>query len=91
MFCSLTNYSRLVMFSFGFQQAFKRGFQPGDEIFFDKVWYNLVVNVRIQHLTASSIPLSVKNLQLLLSSASSIHWHQVVISALLQMVCSIHL
>lgn len=41
------------MFSFGFQQAFKRGFQPGDEIFFDKVWHNLVVNVRIQYLTPS--------------------------------------
>lgn len=34
---SLTNYSRLVMFSFGFQQAYHRGFQPGDEIFFTKV------------------------------------------------------
>lgn len=34
---SLTNYSRLVMFSFGFQQAYQRGFAPGDEIFFTKV------------------------------------------------------
>ncbi|KAI5120043.1 hypothetical protein M0805_000293 [Coniferiporia weirii] len=32
----LTNYSRLVMFSFGFQQAFRRGFQAGDELFFNK-------------------------------------------------------
>ncbi|KAL6303631.1 hypothetical protein BKA93DRAFT_853541 [Sparassis latifolia] len=32
----LTNYSRLVMYSFGFQQAFKRGMQPGDQIFLDK-------------------------------------------------------
>lgn len=79
------------MFSFGFQQAFKRGFQPGDEIFFDKVWHNLVVNVRIQYLTPLLNSLSVKNLQPLLSSVSSIHWHQVVISALLQMVSSIHL
>jgi len=30
------NYSRLVMFSFGFQQAFRRGLQPGDTLFFDK-------------------------------------------------------
>ena len=34
---SLTNYSRLVMFSFGFQQAYQRGFEHGDEIFFSKV------------------------------------------------------
>jgi hypothetical protein len=33
----LTNYSRLVMYSFGFQQAYHRGFEPGDEIFFTKV------------------------------------------------------
>jgi len=32
----LTNYQRLVMYSFGFQQAYHRGFQPGDEIFFTK-------------------------------------------------------
>ncbi|KAH8109643.1 fungal-specific transcription factor domain-containing protein [Phellopilus nigrolimitatus] len=32
----LTNYSRLVMFSFGFQQAFRRGFRAGDELFFNK-------------------------------------------------------
>ena len=34
---SLTGYSRLVMYSFGFQQAFKRGFQDGDQIFLEKV------------------------------------------------------
>ncbi|KAF8881560.1 hypothetical protein BD779DRAFT_1545499 [Infundibulicybe gibba] len=33
----LVGYSRLVMFSFGFQQAFHRGIEPGDEIFFFKV------------------------------------------------------
>jgi hypothetical protein len=32
----LTNYSRLVMYSFGFQQAYQRGFEPGDDIFFTK-------------------------------------------------------
>ncbi|KAI0631459.1 hypothetical protein C8Q77DRAFT_1159249 [Trametes polyzona] len=32
----LTGYSRLVMWSFGFQQAFKRGFQPDDQLFLDK-------------------------------------------------------
>lgn len=31
----LTSYSRLVMYSFGFQQAFKRGIQPEDQIFLD--------------------------------------------------------
>ncbi|KAI9439194.1 fungal-specific transcription factor domain-containing protein [Lactarius indigo] len=29
-----TNYARLVMFSFGFQEAFQRGFQADDEVFF---------------------------------------------------------
>ncbi|EIW52694.1 uncharacterized protein TRAVEDRAFT_53136 [Trametes versicolor FP-101664 SS1] len=32
----LTGYSRLVMWSFGFQQAFKRGFRPEDSLFLDK-------------------------------------------------------
>ena len=35
--CSLVNYSRLVMYSFGFQQAFQRGMCPEDEIFLTKV------------------------------------------------------
>lgn len=34
---SLVGYSRLVMFSFGFQQAFQRGFERGDQVFFIKV------------------------------------------------------
>ncbi|KAF8659280.1 hypothetical protein AX16_001855 [Volvariella volvacea WC 439] len=32
----LVAYSRLVMFSFGFQQAFLRGMEPGNSIFFTK-------------------------------------------------------
>ncbi|KAI0697213.1 hypothetical protein C8T65DRAFT_710435 [Cerioporus squamosus] len=32
----LTGYSRLVMYSFGFQQAFRRGFQPEDQLFLEK-------------------------------------------------------
>ncbi|KAI0922432.1 hypothetical protein AcV7_005968 [Taiwanofungus camphoratus] len=32
----LTNYSRLVMYSFGFQQAFRRGIQPEDQLLLDK-------------------------------------------------------
>ncbi|KAH9942813.1 hypothetical protein B0H21DRAFT_695974 [Amylocystis lapponica] len=32
----LTSYSRLVMYSFGFQQAFHRGMQEGDNLFLDK-------------------------------------------------------
>lgn len=32
----LASYSRLVMFSFGFQQAYQRGLQPGDNIFLTK-------------------------------------------------------
>ncbi|KAF9524196.1 fungal-specific transcription factor domain-containing protein [Crepidotus variabilis] len=31
----LVAYSRLVMFSFGFQQAFQRGFQPEDRVYFN--------------------------------------------------------
>ncbi|EMD31564.1 hypothetical protein CERSUDRAFT_119609 [Gelatoporia subvermispora B] len=31
-----TNYSRLVMYSFGFQHAFRRGFQANDTIFLNK-------------------------------------------------------
>ncbi|KAG6896899.1 hypothetical protein C0992_005371 [Termitomyces sp. T32_za158] len=33
---SLVEYSRLVMFSFGFQQAYQRGIEPGDNIYFSK-------------------------------------------------------
>ncbi|KAF5391201.1 hypothetical protein D9757_003162 [Collybiopsis confluens] len=32
----LVGYSRLVMFSFGFQQAYQRGIQSGDDLFFTK-------------------------------------------------------
>ncbi|KAH9030570.1 fungal-specific transcription factor domain-containing protein [Lactarius deliciosus] len=31
-----SNYAMLVMFSFGFQEAFLRGFQAGDEVFFTR-------------------------------------------------------
>jgi len=39
----LTNYSRLVMYSFGFQQAYKRGVQQEDRLFLDKVSHHLAV------------------------------------------------
>ncbi|KAG6809261.1 hypothetical protein H0H92_000968 [Tricholoma furcatifolium] len=32
----LVEYSRLVMFSFGFQQAYQRGIEPGDHVYFNK-------------------------------------------------------
>ncbi|KAF9074255.1 hypothetical protein BDP27DRAFT_1317542 [Rhodocollybia butyracea] len=32
----LVGYSRLVMFSFGFQQAYQRGIQSGDDMFFNR-------------------------------------------------------
>lgn len=35
--CSYASYARLVMFSFGFQKAFQRGFEPDDEVFFTRV------------------------------------------------------
>jgi hypothetical protein len=34
---SYSHYARLVMFSFGFQKAFQRGFEDDDEVFFTKV------------------------------------------------------
>ena len=34
---SFTNYSRLVMYSFAFQQAFRRGIRPDDQVIIDKV------------------------------------------------------
>lgn len=37
VFKSYVGYSRLVMYSFGFQQAFQRGIEPGDHVFFTKV------------------------------------------------------
>ncbi|KAM5545448.1 hypothetical protein V8D89_000486 [Ganoderma adspersum] len=50
----LTAYSRLVMYSFGFQQAFKRGFQPEDHMFLEKC-YELATTV-ITILVDSLIP-----------------------------------
>jgi hypothetical protein len=51
----LTNYSRLVMYSFGFQRAFQRGFEPGDEIFFTKCFEaaKLVIQNFIESLAPS--------------------------------------
>lgn len=34
---SLVNYSRLVMYSFGFQHAFQRGIEASDNVFLNKV------------------------------------------------------
>ena len=48
--CSLTGYSRLVMYSFGFQQAFRRGFQPEDQLFLEKA------SPALPPLTLISIP-----------------------------------
>lgn len=39
-FDSLTSYARLVMYSFGFQQAYRRGMQTRDQLFLDKVSKN---------------------------------------------------
>ena len=46
---SLVNYSRLVMFSFGFQQAYHRGIKPGDhsdQVFFTKVSSSCLTTLR---------------------------------------------
>lgn len=37
---SVTDYARLVMYSFAFQNAFKRGLQPGDKAIIDKVLHS---------------------------------------------------
>ncbi|TCD66046.1 hypothetical protein EIP91_001854 [Steccherinum ochraceum] len=36
--CVLTGYARLVMYSFGFQQAYRRGVQGRDQVFLDKCY-----------------------------------------------------
>jgi hypothetical protein len=48
----LVGYSRLVMFSFGFQEAFRRGLQPEDDIFFQKCLFSAksVINDMIEGL-----------------------------------------
>ncbi|KAI9508705.1 hypothetical protein F5148DRAFT_1148845 [Russula earlei] len=38
---SCTNYARLVIFSFGFQNVFQRGLEADDEVFFTRVTYVL--------------------------------------------------
>ncbi|TFY54810.1 hypothetical protein EVJ58_g8640 [Rhodofomes roseus] len=40
----LTSYSRLVMYSFGFQQAYKRGIQPEDQTVLDNVCIILLLS-----------------------------------------------
>ncbi|KAF8264089.1 fungal-specific transcription factor domain-containing protein [Lactarius quietus] len=49
---SYTNYARLVMFSFGFQKSFERGFQADDEVFFTRSLESAktVVNVLVESL-----------------------------------------
>ncbi|KAF9074252.1 hypothetical protein BDP27DRAFT_1416550 [Rhodocollybia butyracea] len=51
----LVGYSRLVMFSFGFQQAYQRGLKPGDDIFFNKCLEaaKTVVRIMIENLAPS--------------------------------------
>ncbi|KAI0643341.1 fungal-specific transcription factor domain-containing protein [Trametes meyenii] len=51
----LTGYARLVMWSFGFQQAFKRGFQPEDQLLLDKCFESAktVIVTLIDTLTPS--------------------------------------
>ncbi|KIY45806.1 hypothetical protein FISHEDRAFT_48653 [Fistulina hepatica ATCC 64428] len=48
----LVNYSRLVMFSFGFQKAYQRGMQPGDDFFFNTCLESAknVIRHMIEHL-----------------------------------------
>jgi len=47
--CSYTNYLRLVMFSFGFQKAIQRGFEPDDEVFFTRV------RILLEHTVSAEI------------------------------------
>jgi hypothetical protein len=51
----LVSYSRLVMFSFGFQQAFHRGIEQGDRIFFTKCLEaaRSVIRIMIESLAPS--------------------------------------
>ncbi|KAF9039281.1 fungal-specific transcription factor domain-containing protein [Panaeolus papilionaceus] len=51
----LVSYSRLVMFSFGFQQAFQRGLKNEDRVFFDKCMESAksVIEIMINSLAPS--------------------------------------
>lgn len=49
---SLVSYSRLVMYSFGFQHAFQRGIGTSDNVFLDKV--RSVGPRSFSHLTETS-------------------------------------
>lgn len=51
----LVNYSRLVMYSFGFQQAFERGIELADRLFFTKCFESAknVVRIMIEDLAPS--------------------------------------
>ncbi|TFK51353.1 hypothetical protein OE88DRAFT_1659301 [Heliocybe sulcata] len=51
----LVNYSRLVMYSFGFQQAFERGIELTDQLFFSKCFESAknVVRIMIEDLAPS--------------------------------------
>lgn len=56
---SFTNYSRLVMYSFGFQQAFRRGIQTDDRVYVEKVRAtftpNFFTGISIHSLTFNAL------------------------------------
>lgn len=52
---SLTSYSRLVMYSFGFQQAYRRGIQTEDQIFIDNVRTPLRSSMMIRRCSFSPV------------------------------------
>jgi len=82
---SLVGYSRLVMFSFGFQQAYQRGFEDGDRLFFVNVCASSRA-VIVQDLVDYDYGISAWRLLSLLSRTWSTGWHQVVICATPPMV-----
>ena len=86
---SYANYARLVMFSFGFQKAFQRGFEPDDEVFFTRVRIllghtvsaNTNANRRFQRAWKAPRPSS---------RYSSILWFRPVTYVTRQTVCKPH-
>ena len=87
--CSYTNYVRLVMFSFGFQKAFQRGFEPDDEVFFTRVRILLghtvsaEINANRRFQRAWKVPRPS-------SRYSSILWFRPVTYVMRQTVCTPH-
>jgi hypothetical protein len=87
--CSYANYARLVMFSFGFQKAFQRGFEPDDEVFFTRV-RNILRHIVSAEIDANRRFQRAWKAPRLSSRYSSILWFRRVTYVSRQTVCKPH-